>query len=151
MSSLHHPWRAFRSLTDWTLRWARLPDDVWGETCHETKTVTLHVDLTQAERRCTIAHEMEHIWRGEVPHGREAYEEAIVDRRTARVMLPDIREVGEALAFSPNLYDAANELWVDEFVLHERLTSLHPSERAYLRRRLEEMDAIVSHVGHTEQ
>lgn len=149
MSHLHHPWRVFRDLADWTLRWAWLPDDIWGETCHVTKTVTLHAGLNQAERRCTIAHEVQHIWRGPIPAGREEFEEAIVDRRTARIMLPDIREVGDALAWSPNLYVAAHELWVDEFVLAERLQSLHPSEKAFLRRRLAEHDAVLPHVGHT--
>lgn len=147
MSHLHHPWRLFRTLTDWTLRWDWLPDDVWGQTCHVTRTVTLHVALSQAERRCTIQHEMEHIHRGPIPAGREDWEEAIVDRRTARAMLPDVREVGDALAWSPNLIVASNELWVDEFILEERLRSLHPSEKHFLRRRLQEHDAVTAPRG----
>ena len=65
----HHPWRRFGELTDWSLRWAELPPGVMGRTCHQTKTVTLALGMSQAERRCTIAHETEHIERGPVgPH-----------------------------------------------------------------------------------
>lgn len=150
----HHPWRLFRSLTDWTLEWRELPFGVWGQTCFQTNTVTLTLGLTQAERRCTIQHEMEHIHRGPIPVGREAHEEQIVDRRTARILLPDVREVGDALAWSPNLFVAAQELWVDEFVLGERLRSLHPSERHFLWRRLARHDVVceaemLPHVGQT--
>jgi len=133
---LHHPWRAFRELVDWTLRWERLPTGIWAETCFDTRTVTMTTTLTQAERRSTIAHETQHILRGPAPRGMEAWEEEMVDRNAARLLLPDIRPVGEALAWSRNLVVAADELWVDEFILESRLKYLHPSERHYLRRRL---------------
>ena len=51
----------------WSLRWAELPQGVMGLTCHWTRTVTLALGISQAERRCTIAHETEHIVRGPVP------------------------------------------------------------------------------------
>lgn len=133
----HHPWRAFRELTDWTLRWAQLPDGVWGQTCWVTKTVTLTTGMNQAERRCTIAHETQHVLRGPVPAAFEVREEVAVDRNVARLLLPDIHAIGEALAWAPRIEEAAEELWVDGIILETRLRTLHPSERAYLRRRLE--------------
>ena len=63
----HHPWRALRSLTDWTLHWRDLGDDLLGETDHHHRTVTLTTGMTQAQRRSTIAHEVAHIERGPVP------------------------------------------------------------------------------------
>lgn len=135
---MHHPWRAFRELEEWTLRWAVLPFGIWGLTDFGDKTVTLAHGLTQAERRCTIAHETQHIHRGEVPAWRQPHEEREVDRNVARLLLPDIYAIGEALAWATCNEEAADELWVDDLTLRARLDSLHPAERAYLKRRLAE-------------
>lgn len=135
---MHHPWRAFRELTDWRLEWARLPSGIWGQTCHRSKTVTLALGMNQAERRCTIAHETQHVLRGPVPVGLQEREEAVVDHNAARLLLPDVRQVGDALVANSDLYGAAEELWVDDLTLRVRLQRLHPSERAYLKRRLED-------------
>lgn len=132
-----HPWRELRHLTHVTLRWAHLPAGVWGLTHHPTATVTLAHGLDQAERRCTVAHELEHVRRGPVPSWLQQREEAAVDRAVARKLLPSILAVGEALAWAQlRIGEAAEELWVDEATLRARLDSLHPAERAYLRRRL---------------
>lgn len=138
MTTDHHPWRAFADLTDWTLRWEQLPGDLMGLTDWSRRTVTLTTGLTQAERRCTIAHETRHIERGPFPRHLEAVEEAEVDRLTARLLLPDVQQVGEALAAAPDLGAAASRLWVDELVLEARLRALHPAERGFLRRHLRE-------------
>ena len=134
----HHPWRAFRALADWSRHWHRLPSGIWGQTCWETRTVTLTHGLNQAERRCTIAHETQHIIRGPVPGHMEAREEAAVDRNVARLLIPDVRVLADTLAWSATVGEAASELWVDPETLQVRLTSLHPAERAYLRLRLDE-------------
>lgn len=137
----HHPWRTFRDLTEWTLRWEPLAEGVWGETCFDSQTVTLTLGMNQAERRCTIAHETEHILRGPPPAGLEAWEDELVDRRVSRLLLPDTRDVGEALAWSRGgIHEAAHELWVDEFILQSRLRYLLPSERDLLQRRLSDVD-----------
>lgn len=137
MTGVHHPWRAFKALADWTLHWAHLPEGIWGETCWETKTVTLAHGLNQAERRCTIAHETQHVLRGPVPIYMEAKEEVRVDRNAARLLIPDVRVLGDVLAWSTTLDEAAVELWVDVEMLEVRLSSLHPAERAYLKQRLD--------------
>lgn len=136
---MHHPWRAFRELVDWTLHWAHLPEGLLGITDYRARTVTLDSRLTQAERRCTIAHETEHIHRGPVPGWLWPREEIAVDRNVARKLLPDIKLVGEALAWANSNTEAADELWVDEATLKARLDHLHPAERAYLMRRLAEV------------
>lgn len=133
---MHHPWRAFRELVDWTLHWAHLPEGLLGITDYRTRTVTLDRRLTQAERRCTIAHETEHIHRGPIAGGCWGPEERVINRNVARMLLPDIKAVGEALAWASSNAEAADELWVDEPTLRARLDHLHPAERAYLRARL---------------
>lgn len=137
---MHHPWRAFRDLTHIRLRWAKLPSGLYGYTDHEAGVVVLAEGLTQAERRCTIAHERQHILRGPVAPAWRAREEERVDREVARLLLPDIRVVGDALAWSRDPVVAADELWVDPDTLRARLRFLHPSERHYLMRRLDESE-----------
>lgn len=135
---MHHPWREFRHLAGWTLCWATLPVDLMGLTTWADQTVTLDRSLLQAERRCTIAHEVEHIRRGPVPSEPvlAAREEAAVDVAVARRLI-DIRDLGEALAWSQVIVEVADELWVSEETLRTRLAHLHPSEVHYLRRRMQ--------------
>lgn len=135
---MHHPWRAFRNLVDWTLEWSDLPEGLLGYTNFDTKTVTLTNGMTQAERRCTIAHETQHIHRGGGVC--DVREEVRVDLGAARLLLPDIRAIGEALAWSHTMEEAAAELWVDEVILRSRLEHLHPAERGYLKARLAEVE-----------
>lgn len=130
----HHPWRAFRALTHFTLQHAVLPDGILGCTNFDTGVVTLALGIDQAERRCTIAHETEHIRRGWSPC--TAREECSIDRVVARRLI-DIRDLGEALAWARCEDEAADELWVDVHMLRARMNGLHPSERGYLVRRLE--------------
>ncbi len=136
---MHHPWQAFRDLAEWTLVWRPLPLGIWGLTNFKTRTVTIATGLTQAQRRCTIAHETQHVLRGPVPKPYRAREERVVDRNAARLLLPNVEEIGEALAWAQDEYEAAEVLWVDEHILRARLESLHPSELAYLKRRLEDL------------
>ena len=133
---MHHPWRAFRALSHIRLRWAVLPEGLYGYTDHELGEVVIAQGLTQAERRCTIAHETQHALRGPVPAYLRTREEERVDRDAARLLLPDIGDVAEAMAWSLSVEEAADELWVDADTLRCRLRHLHPSERGYLHRRL---------------
>ncbi|SFI85153.1 ImmA/IrrE family metallo-endopeptidase [Nocardioides psychrotolerans] len=130
---MYHPWGRFRDLAHFTLRWAHLPEGVLGVTDFDGKTVTLAHGLDQAERRSTIAHEVEHIDRGWSPC--TTREECQIERAAAQKLI-GIRELGEALAWARDLEEAAEELWVDVPLLRVRLQHLHPAERAYLRRRL---------------
>lgn len=133
---MHHPWRCFRELVGWTLHFAHLPEGILGLTDHARRTVTLAHGMTQAERRCTIAHETEHIHRGSVPTAYAVREEEAVDHNVARLLI-DVRDLGEALAWALDEHEAADELWVDVATLRARLRHLHPCERHYLRRRLD--------------
>jgi hypothetical protein len=136
-SLAHDPWRRFGELTDWTLRWAELPPGVMGSTCHRTRTVTLALGMSQAERRCTIAHETEHIRRGPVAPHETRREELSIDRRVAGLLIPDIGELVDALSWARgHLETAADALWVDDYVLEVRLATLTDGELARARQRI---------------
>ncbi|KRB73046.1 hypothetical protein ASE01_19925 [Nocardioides sp. Root190] len=115
-----------------------------GVTRHAPREISLRTDLTWAERRCTVLHETLHAERGPSLDGvLYEREELVVRRTTARLMLPWIKDVGEALAWSASsqwpMEECADELMVDVDVLRDRLRWLHPAERHYLARRLEEL------------
>lgn len=133
---MHHPWRAFRDLTHIRLRWAVLPSGLYGYTDHAAGEVVIAEGLTQAERRCTIAHETQHVLRGPVLPSLRHREELRVDRASARLLLPDIRTIADALAWATTPEEAADELWVDVDTLRCRVRSLHPAERGFLHRHL---------------
>jgi hypothetical protein len=138
---MYHPWRSLRDhFADWNLRWAPMHDRV-GLTTYATKTITLHPDLDQAQRRSTLAHELEHVRRGPCAEHLWPREEVIVEAIAARKLV-GIRELGEALAWARDFDEAAQELWVDRSIIDARLAHLHPSERHYLRRRLREDGAL---------
>ena len=132
-----HPWRRLRALSGWELRWHRPEDDPdAGFTLFEEKVISLRSDLTWEERRCTVLHECLHAEWGPTLVGVLAERQELrVRRETARLLLPSIREVGEALAWALSLEEAAGELSVDAGVLADRLQWLAPAERTYLRAR----------------
>lgn len=136
----HHPWRAFGLLDEWKLKWVDdLPDGRWGLTLHAEKVVLIADHLDEAERRCTIAHETQHALRGPVASGRHAYmrEELLVNRRVGRLLLPDVENIGHALAWHHADHErTAWELWVDDETLEVRLSSLSARERSDLDDRL---------------
>lgn len=136
---MHHPWRALRPLKQWTLIWSILPGDTLGITDWSTRTITLDPRQLQAERRCTIAHELEHVRRGPLASTDPRHvsrEEEQVNRAVARQLI-SLERLGDALSWSLDPHEVADALWVDLDTLHTRIEHLHPSERAWLRRRTE--------------
>ena len=61
------------------------------------------------------------------------------------------RELGEALAWSLDPHEVADELWVDVPTVEARLRHLHPSEVHYLRRRLAAFDGPEVTYAHQAQ
>lgn len=134
---MFNPWRRLRDLTHVRLVWHDGGD--MGLSDFDEGTISIRRGMTWAERRCTILHECLHWERGETLDTLAHLEEEQVCRQTARQMLPDIRRVGEALAWSrEELPEAADELGVDVDTLRYRLRYLHPAERHYLTQRLSE-------------
>lgn len=129
-----HPWHRLRALQGWELRWHRPEDDPdAGFTLFDEKVISLRSNLTWEERRCTVLHECLHAERGPTLVGVLAEREELrVRRETARLLLPSVAEVAEALAWAHSVDEAAVELLVDVGVLLDRLRWLDATERAVL-------------------
>ena len=136
-----HPWRALRALSHVRLHWRDdMPERLRGAT--DGERIWLRDDMTQVERRCVLAHELEHVRRG---HGSCQPEpvEAAVRAAAARYLLPDPHVVADALVWAGgNVEAAADELWVTERVLRHRLDArhLHPAERAIIVARVNALE-----------
>lgn len=111
-----------------------------GLTCFVSKTVTVAEGMSQAERRCTIAHETQHILRGPVPSGGELREELEVDRHVGRLLIPSVTRLADAMAWARGDIEAtADQLWVDDYLLAVRLSALVGLERQYMHDRMGEV------------
>lgn len=135
----HHPWRAFRALSEWTLRWVdHLPARQLGETSWPDRTVSMAHGQDQAQRRCTIAHETEHILRGSVHEACTDHEERAVEEAVARKLIT-LEALADALVWciSDDLRELADELWVDMDIVRARLRALTLEEGHELDRRLD--------------
>ncbi|WP_181010091.1 ImmA/IrrE family metallo-endopeptidase [Ornithinimicrobium sufpigmenti] len=136
--SSYHPWRELRALTHVVVHWHELHPGEWGATDGRHRIWIDH-RLGQAERRCTLAHELEHIRRGHRGCQPPAVE-AVVEAAAARRLIPDPHALADALVWARGCRaTAAEELWVDEPTLEARLdpVHLHPAERAILVARVE--------------
>lgn len=135
-----HPWRRLRALSHITLLWH--DDGPMGETDFEAGTISIRRGMSYEERRSTVLHECLHVERGPVPMGLAEREELLVEKATAREMLPSVKDIGDAYAWAQgDEYGAALELGVDVGVLRTRMKYMtHPAERAYLARRFDEGD-----------
>lgn len=134
----YHPWRELKALTHVVVHWVSLAQGSWGMTDGHER-IWLDSRLGQAERRCTLAHELEHIRRGH-DGCQPPQVERSVHSAAARRLIPDVHHLADALVWScGDLAAAAEELWVDRQTLMARLdpAHLHPAERAILHERLE--------------
>jgi Zn-dependent peptidase ImmA (M78 family) len=93
--------------------------------------IVLNSCLNQRERRCTLAHEIEHLERGQPCGSLRAVIEARVCADTARYLLPDLEQIGKTLAVY-DLRQAAAELWVTYKVLIDRLNGLTNDQSLYV-------------------
>lgn len=136
-----HPWRDLRALAHVVVHHVELHPGVWGVGDGESR-IWLDRRLGQVERRCTLAHELEHLHRGH--HGcQDAAVEAVVAAAAARYLLPDPNVVADALVWAHgDVEAAADELWVDELTLRARLDAryLRPGERAVIVARISALE-----------
>lgn len=91
------------------------------------------------QERATLVHETVHAESGPVPVHLAAREERRVNRETARRLIP-IRAFAAALQESRDADVVAGLLQVPVALVWSRWKGLHPSERHYLRRRLQSSD-----------
>lgn len=137
----HHPWRFLgEEFPKWKVIYkprAEMPVGRLGITRWDLSQVWIADDQDVADRRSTICHETGHLIRGPFPAWRKVYEEALVDRQAARLLLPSVPDISRALAYNGADYElAAEDLWVDETLLNVRLSTLAPRERMRLDEQL---------------
>lgn len=142
MQTRFHPWRRLRDLgPTWRLVWRDdLPRSMYGFTDYPSRSIHMKRGMTFEARRCTIAHEVEHVLRGPFSACDELREEIDVNRRCARLLVPSMQDLADAMVWHGGDYEAvAEEMWVDPWTLEVRLGSLRPLEAAYLRARLDDV------------
>lgn len=138
----HHPWHTIGLFPDWKVRFTTdLPPDTLGLTLHTDKLVLIRDGLPEEDRRSTICHETGHVLRGPTSSAHHLYEESLVERQAARLLIPSVRRLGHALAWHQADYTrTARDLWVDEKLLNTRLSTLAPQDRLWLD---EQLDTIL--------
>lgn len=119
-----HPWRLARDLhpdlvIDCT---RRLAGGVMGHIGDHT--IWLHRGLSQAERRCTLTHELLHV---EMPDASEA----TIELETARRLIT-LDQLVDAFSWlrHPGISALADHLWVDQQTAATRMRNLDPIEVA---------------------
>lgn len=133
------PWRWLRSQPHVTVLWAELDDDLLGYAEFDTNTIVLAVGMTQAERRSVCAHENAHLRRGPVMPHLEAREERTVDALVARDLIP-FEALVNAMVWSSDEYELAEELTVSVDLVRARLHGLSAAETDALNLELDERE-----------
>lgn len=124
---MYHPWRALRALGERvTLYWADLPDDILGLT-DGSSIIWMDPQQRQAKRRCTLTHELVHIELGHAA-GCGSHGERHVDRLTSQRLIT-MAHLLDALVWTHDLDEVAEELWVDRATLDARIACLTDEER----------------------
>jgi hypothetical protein len=126
-----------------TMPWltvVRAPLRERGRYYPEHRAILVRHGLRGPQYDATVAHEALHAVRGDEPcvdGACEARQEARCDQEVARLLI-DLHDLADAAAaYGNDGHLLADELGVEYEVLATRVRHLHPSERAYLHRRLE--------------
>lgn len=101
----------------------------WGQTLWHGGVPEIHLafDLGKIQRRCTLAHELHHVIKGEPCAPLCPDDEADVVEQTARFLLPDLDIIAVTLA-KHDLEQSAERLGVTRNVLCDRLDSMTEPE-----------------------
>lgn len=119
---MYHPWRTLPG--DVVVEHKPLPPRVRGRS--KGRTIELHDKLEQIERRCVLEHEKVHLERGDPGRCNPAVESAI-DRIVARRLI-SFDQLAAAMAWTDQLPELADELWVTPEIAQARIDVLWPSE-----------------------
>lgn len=129
-----HPWSRLRNAAHIRLRWHHGGPMGWCR--HSTQEVSIRKDLTQAERRSTLAHELIHLDRGPAIKGFEEQEEKAVCEEAARWLIP-LDKLVDALVWAFDDEEVADLLWVDLDTVQTRLVTLTSKETAEINAALD--------------
>ncbi|AJE32558.1 hypothetical protein B842_03525 [Corynebacterium humireducens NBRC 106098 = DSM 45392] len=119
-----------------------LPDGIAGIT--DGTTIWLNPRLTEAGRRCTLAHELIHVDRGLPPPGLEAKEETKVDKATARQLTP-VEQLLDAVIWTHGGHNHTTLAWelnLDLPTLRTRLDVVTPDELHLINHALAELEQV---------
>lgn len=130
----YHPWRHAEELGVHVVI-EDMDDEMCGWWDADSRTIHLARGITQRQRRATLAHEVEHASHDDRPlldavlHARrERATDAAAARRLITVPL-----LIEALRWTGNARELADELWVDVPTVHMRLACLTDREKARIQ------------------
>lgn len=128
---MYHPWRDARDRKHLTIRFREVGDCERGQLVGDT--VEIDSRQLQAERRCTIAHELVHDERRVFPDDESlrAREERTVERIAARRLI-ELEKLVEVLRWTRHTDEIADELWVDVPMLVALVQSLSDEERIWI-------------------
>lgn len=127
------PWRYLRRHHgDVRVYETELPGDMLGCIDMDQRIIWLDSRLTEAERRSVLTHEIGHLERG-LPCDRDASNatdasERDIDQWAGRKLIP-IHALAHAFQWAGSLPEIAEELWVHERLLRERLRCLTDEEQ----------------------
>lgn len=143
----YSPWGELAEMTDVRVEYADLQDDLgWWDP--DRRVITLDRGQSQRERRCTLAHELEHVRRGDEDTSHVSpilavRQEIAATVSAARRLIP-IAALIAALLWSQDERELAQELHVDEDTVRIRLLSLSEQEHAMIDERLWEAEGQIA-------
>lgn len=133
------PWEVLAG-TDIELAHVVMPEA--GRYYHRQRVIFLRQGLLLVEQRATLWHELVHARRGDQRCGMPYFDqsqELSVDREAARWAMPTDALLA-AFVGARCLAEVADALKTTESLLAVRLNSLHPAERAAVRRLREQLE-----------
>lgn len=122
---MFHPWRALRQLQHVIVEWIRPHPRLVGASDGRCR-IWLDPRMSQVERRCVLTHELVHIHyehRGCQPFAVER----MVRVEAARCLI-SIEDLQRCAVWALSPAELADELWVTEMVLDDRLRNLTAGE-----------------------
>lgn len=118
---MFHPWRVLRHLQHVVVEWVR-PHPLVPAATDGERRIWMDPRLSQVERRCVLAHELVHIEMGHRGCQPAAVERLVRVEAACRLIRWD--HLVDALRWSRSLAELADELWVTEMVVIDRLEHL---------------------------
>lgn len=106
-----------------------MPEETLGFTDQDSQTIYIAKGLLQRQRRAVLAHELNHL------HAPDATE-CIIEAATAEQMIP-LDKLVDALLWSQDENDIAEQLWCDVATVRDRLEGLTPAEHTWVNDELD--------------
>ncbi|MDD9207860.1 ImmA/IrrE family metallo-endopeptidase [Georgenia sp. 10Sc9-8] len=133
---LFHPWRRLRQSPHIDVAWWPMAGRLGATNGRDV--IVLHPGQSQVLRRCTVAHELAHVELGHTG-GCTGTEERHARQLAARWLIT-MEQLLDALRWSEELQEVAEELWVDTDTLNARLDALTAAGRAQIVALYEEIE-----------